>query len=130
MRVPCGVVPEVSTQGDRRISLLVEDGVIPPERHVSRSSVGVDGGATIAVATSDGHLLDRQFLTPGGRTRYRRLQHKLARQVKRSHNGSKTLHRMRVLRGRERQRRKDFCTQLAAHHTRGPCLRYYPPIPH
>lgn len=65
-------------------------------------------------STSDGNLIDREFLTPGEAKWYRRLQQKLARQKRGSANRRKTLAAMRRLKERERDRRGDFCAQVAA----------------
>ncbi|WP_063721550.1 RNA-guided endonuclease InsQ/TnpB family protein [Nocardia vinacea] len=95
------------------ISLLVEDGVIQGERHVSTSSVGVDRGVAVAVAASDGRLYDRSFAGKAEGQRYKRLQRKLARQKKGSANRRRTLDMMRSLKRRERNRRADFNAWVA-----------------
>jgi putative transposase len=109
----------VSRDGDRWfVSVLVEDGTTTPERHPSASSVGLDPGVVVAVATSDRELHDRPFTTPGEATRARRLQQRLARQAKTSRNRAKTRRRYARLRRRERLRRVDFGCQTAAYLTR------------
>lgn len=95
------------------ISFLVEDGRTTPERHVSASAVGVDRGVVIAVACSDGAIFDRPFTTTAERRRHLRLQQKLARQKKGSANRADTVAAIGRLRRRERQRRRDFCAQVA-----------------
>ncbi|MGB9221788.1 RNA-guided endonuclease InsQ/TnpB family protein, partial [Mycobacterium sp.] len=57
------------------VSLLVEDGVEAPATHAAPdTAVGVDRGVVVAVATSDGDLIDRAFLTEGERRRALGLQ--------------------------------------------------------
>lgn len=97
------------------VSFLVDDDQQTPEQHPMPSTgVGIDRGVAAAVATSDGVLLDREFRTPGEAERYRRLQHKLARQQRGSANRRRTLEAMRRIKRRERDRRTDFCAQTAA----------------
>ncbi|MRH90627.1 transposase [Nocardia sp. SYP-A9097] len=104
----------VSRDGDAWfVSFLIEDGATTPESHASVSAVGVDRGVVVAVACSDGNLLDRKFSTLGERKRYRRLQKRLARQQKKSVNRDKTRAAMRRIKGRERYRRKDFAAVAA-----------------
>ncbi|AFM10445.1 IS891/IS1136/IS1341 family transposase [Saccharomonospora phage PIS 136] len=106
----------VSRDGqDWFVSVLVEDGEKTPEQHaMPNTGVGVDRGVAAAVATSDGKLIDRDFVSTGEVKRYRRLQQKLARQKRGSQNRKKTLTAMRRLKRRERDRRTDFCYQVAA----------------
>ncbi|MGA9373842.1 MAG: transposase, partial [Mycobacterium sp.] len=48
------------------VSFLVDDGAHTPAGHAAAgAAVGVDRGVAAAIATSDGELIDRQFLTPG-----------------------------------------------------------------
>lgn len=96
------------------ISFLIDDGITtPPEHAVAGSAVGVDRGVAVAVATSDGHLIDRHFATDGERQRALRLQRRLARASKQSRNRIKTRQALGVIRARERHRRRDFCAQTA-----------------
>ncbi|SFT35663.1 putative transposase [Actinopolyspora lacussalsi subsp. righensis] len=101
-----GTVRSATVSRDGRewfVSFLVDDGKQTPGQHaIPNTSVGVDRGVVSAVATSDGKLIDREFTTPGEAERYRRLQQKLARQKCGSANR------------RERDRRGDFCSQVAA----------------
>jgi putative transposase len=73
------------------VSFLVDDGVTAPAEHGSPgTAVGVDRGVVVAVATSDGKLRDRDFLTAGERRRALRLQRQLSRAAKHSRNRAKT----------------------------------------
>ncbi|MGW2721169.1 transposase [Streptomyces sp. NPDC001492] len=67
----------------------------------------------VAVTTSAGHFHDRPFITAGEKTRYRRLQQRLARQKKGSANRRKTVAAMNRIMGRAIDRRADFCAHLA-----------------
>lgn len=96
------------------VSFLVDDGETTPEQHATpNTGVGVDRGVAAAVATSDGDLIDRDFISPGETERYRRLQRKLSRQKRGSANRRKTLAAMRRMKQREAHRRADFCNQTA-----------------
>jgi putative transposase len=116
-RPPAGITRSATVSRDGRhwfISFLVEDGCVTPERHATpEAAVGVDRGVTVAVVCSDGTMRDREFRTVGETRRYRRLQHRLARQKRGSANRRKTLDAMRRLKRRERDRRSDFCTWSA-----------------
>jgi len=99
-------------------TFCVEDGVaeaapngLPP--------VGVDRGVAIAVATSDGELLDREFATTGELGRIKRLQRRLARSI-RTHGRKRSSRRRDAVRAeigrlcsRIRARRADFASQTA-----------------
>jgi len=96
------------------VSFVVEDGKAVPETHARPgSAVGVDRGVVVAIATSDGALLDREFSTAGERRRALRLQRRLSRAGKHSRNRVKTRAALARIRGRERRRRQDFCVQSA-----------------
>jgi putative transposase len=96
------------------VSLLVEDGITTPAEHARPgTTVGVDRGVAVAVATSAGELLDQVFTTPGERRRAVRLQRKLCRADKSSANRGKTRQALAKLRARERRRRQDFCVKTA-----------------
>lgn len=105
----------VSREGDQWfVSLLVDDGRTTPERHAAPgTAVGVDRGVVVAVATSSGDLLDRQFVTAGERQRAVALQRQLARVDKHSRNRTKIRAKLAGLRARERRRRQDFCAKTA-----------------
>jgi putative transposase len=96
------------------VSFLVDDReATPPVHAVPGSAVGVDRGVVVAVATSDGRLRDRGFLSDGERCRALRLQRRLSRAGKHSRNRAKTRRALGVIRARERHRRKDFCARTA-----------------
>jgi putative transposase len=105
------------------VSFLVDDGKATPERHQQPgTAVGVDRGVVVAVATSDGELCDRQFVTAGERRRALRLQRQLSRCAQRGRNRDKTRAAIGVIRARERRRRADFCAQTARRLTAGNAL--------
>jgi putative transposase len=96
------------------VSFLVDDGdATPPVHAVPGSAVGVDRGVVVAVATSDGQLRDRRFLSGGERRRALSLQRRLSRAGKHSRNRAKTPQALAVIRARERHRRQDFCAFTA-----------------
>lgn len=96
------------------VSLLVDDGLTPPAQHTSPgTAVGVDRGVAVAVATSDGDLLDQVFTTPGEQRRAVRLQRKLSRAANGSANRNKTRQALAKVRARDRHRRQDFCQKTA-----------------
>ncbi|BBY46288.1 transposase [Mycolicibacterium celeriflavum] len=97
------------------VSFLVDDGMRTPNEHRAPGvAVGVDRGVAVAVATSDGELFDRTFVTDGEHRRAVALQRKLSRAGKGSANRAKTRSKLARLRARERRRRQDFCVQTAA----------------
>ena len=96
------------------LSVLIDDGRQIPEAHVSPGrAVGVDRGVAVAVATSDGQLIEQKFITVGERRRAVALQRKLSRCAKRSTNRDKTRAALAGVRARERRRRLDFAAQTA-----------------
>ncbi|GAA1097734.1 transposase [Nocardiopsis exhalans] len=96
------------------VSFLVEDGQLTPQQHARPdSAVGVDRGVKVAATTSDGTFHDREFTTEGEKTRYLKLQKKLARQEKGSANRSTTLGSMGRISSRAVDRRTDFCAYTA-----------------
>jgi putative transposase len=96
------------------VSFLVDDGATTPSAHVAPdTAVGVDRGVVVAVATSDGQLADRDFVTSGERARLLVLQRRLSRASKGSRNRVKARAGLAKLRARERARRVDFCAQTA-----------------
>jgi len=96
------------------LSLLVNDGIEAPAGHAGPdTAVGVDRGVAVAVATSDGELIDRAFVTEGERRRALALQRKLSRTAKGSANRNKARAALAELRARERCRRQDFCQKTA-----------------
>ncbi|ORW08481.1 MULTISPECIES: RNA-guided endonuclease InsQ/TnpB family protein [Mycolicibacter] len=105
------------------VSFLVDDGRQAPSAHsVPGTAVGVDRGVVVAVATSDGQLLDREFVTAGERRRALVLQRRLSRSAKRGRNRDKARAALTGLRARERHRRTDFCAQSAHRLTVGNAL--------
>ncbi|OKI50295.1 RNA-guided endonuclease InsQ/TnpB family protein [Micromonospora sp. CB01531] len=109
----------VSRDGDRwYISFCVEDGLAEAAPN-GKPPIGVDRGVAVAIATSDGGLDDRAFVTPGEAARLRRLQQRLSRSLRvhgRNH-GSNRRDNVRAeigrLNARIRHRRADFVTQEA-----------------
>lgn len=96
------------------LSVLVGDGCQTPASHASPgSAVGVDRGVAVAIATSDGALIDQAFVTVGERRRMVALQRKLSRCAKRSTKRDKTRAALAAVRARERRRRLDFAAQTA-----------------
>ncbi|WP_063037784.1 RNA-guided endonuclease InsQ/TnpB family protein [Nocardia pseudovaccinii] len=110
-----GVVRSATVSRDGNhwyVSFVVDDGKTTPKEH-AWPDPGVDRGVVVAVACSDGWMRDRRFTTRGEIKRHRRLQQKLARQKKGSASRRQTLAAMRSIRGRERDRRADFCAWTA-----------------
>lgn len=105
----------VRRDGDRwMVSFLIDDGQARPRCHGRPgSAVGVDRGVSVAVACSDGATLNGSFGADGAVARLRRLQKKLSRQKVNSHNRADTVGRIRRLRRRERDQRKDFAAKVA-----------------
>jgi putative transposase len=96
------------------ISFPVDDAITTPTQHAAPgSAVGVDRGVVVAVASSDGRLDNRDFVTDGEVPRTLRLQRRLARAAKQSRNRVKTREALNAIRARERHRRQDFCAQTA-----------------
>jgi putative transposase len=94
------------------ISFLVEDGVLTPEFHAG-TPAGIDRGVVVAATTSTGEFYDRGFATAGEKTRYRRLQQRLARSKKGSANRRKTVAAMNRVMSRVTDRRADFTAWTA-----------------
>jgi putative transposase len=100
------------------ISFCVDDGVAPVGPN-GKPPVGVDRGVAVAVATSDGWLRDREFITAGESRRLKRLQQRLARQQdKRSNRRKATKAKIAALNARIRARRADFIAWTATRLTR------------
>ncbi|MEO3744494.1 transposase [Plantactinospora sp. B5E13] len=109
----------VSRDGGRwYISFCVEDGVARVEPN-GNPPVGVDRGVTVAVATSDGDLYEREFANPGELRRIRRLQQRMARSLRihgrnrRSQRRDAVRAQLGRLQARIRARRADFAAQTA-----------------
>lgn len=96
------------------ISFLVDDGRRVSQAHrAPETAVGVDRGVAAAIATSEGELIDRPFVTASEHRRVVALQRRLSRCRKRSANRDKVRAALAQVRARERRRRKDFCAQAA-----------------
>jgi putative transposase len=96
------------------VSFLVDDGIATPAQHaMPGTAVGLDRGVVVAVATSDGDLLDQVFTTPDEQRRALALQRKLSRAAKGSANRTKVRQAFAKVRARERRRRQDFCVKTA-----------------
>jgi putative transposase len=96
------------------VAFLVDDAITTPTQHTAPgSAVGVDRGVAVAVASSDGRLANRDFVTDGEHRRALRLQRRLSRAAKQSRNRVKTREALAAIRARERHRRQDFCAQTA-----------------
>ncbi|GAB3810235.1 RNA-guided endonuclease InsQ/TnpB family protein [Micromonospora zhanjiangensis] len=115
----------VSRDGGRwYISFCVEDGVTEAVPN-GKPPVGVDRGVAVAVATSDGDMMDREFVTPGEAKRVKRLQQRLARSLRthgrnrRSGRRDATRAQIGRLNARIRARRADFAAQTAVRLVRG-----------
>lgn len=66
--------------GDWYISILIEDGVLAATCDPTLPAVGIDRGVKVALALSDGQMLDRAFTSPAEQARIAALQRKAARQ--------------------------------------------------
>lgn len=89
-------------------------GIQTPAVHAAPgTAVGIDRGVVVAVATSDGELADREFVTTGERRRTLVLARKLSRAAKGSANRNKTRQALAKLRATEWHRRQDFSAQTA-----------------
>ena len=96
------------------VSFVIEDGMATPVDHEAcNTSVGVDRGVRVAIATSDGRMKDRDFLSNGERRRALNLQRQLSRSTRGSRNSARKRTAYQAIRARERLRRKDFCAQIA-----------------
>ncbi|WP_412538077.1 transposase [Longispora sp. K20-0274] len=124
-RPPGGMVRSMTvgfSGGRWWVSLLVDDGRSTPARHARPdAATGVDRGVVVAVATSAGQLADRAFITPGEERRILALQRRASRQERRRRaHAARTSERSKATRAalnrlwaRVRDRRADFCHQLA-----------------
>jgi putative transposase len=72
------------------------------------SVVGIDRGVAVSAALSTGELLHTPSLTPGERTRLRRLQQRLARAQRGSNRRQRTKLAIAKLKARETDRRRDW----------------------
>jgi putative transposase len=100
------------------VSFLIDDGTQTPAAHAAPgTAVGIDRGVVVAIATSDGALIDRTFMTTGETRRAVVLQRKLSRCARRGRNRDKTRAALAAIHARARRRRQDFCAQTAHHLT-------------
>lgn len=99
------------------VSFAVDDGrnVAPPN---GKPAVGVDRGVKVAVATSDGWMRDRSFVTPGEAKRLKRLQQQVARRCRGSKRRAAAKTKLAQLHARIRNRRNDFNAWTADRLTR------------
>jgi putative transposase len=120
-RPPGGTIRNatVTRDGGRwYISFCVEDGIAEVAPN-GRPPAGVDRGVAVAVATSDGALHDRQFVSTGETARLKRLQQRLARSLRTHGRNRRSKRRNTVhaqlgrLNARIRARRADFAAQTA-----------------
>ena len=66
--------------GDWYISILVEDGILEATADPALPAVGIDRGVVVALALSDGRMLDKDFTSTGEQAAIVRLQQQAARQ--------------------------------------------------
>jgi putative transposase len=83
------------------------------------SVVGVDRGVAVSAALSTGELLHTPTLTPGERTRLRRLRQRLARAKRGSNRRQRTKLAIARLRARETDRRRDWVEKTTTDLARG-----------
>lgn len=81
--------------------------------NLQRGRAGVDRGVVNAIATSDGDFLNRDFLSRGERERLRRLERRRSRCRPGSRRRQAVQEKIRSIRRRERDRRRDFCAKAA-----------------
>lgn len=115
--------------GAWNISILVQDGVVEvlPPTPDPRPTVGVDRGVKVALALSDGRMLNREFTTDAETDRVKALQRRAARQHGPRTPGSagrkgrrdpskrwlRTQKQIAKIAARQRRRRDDFTTKTA-----------------
>jgi putative transposase len=107
--VPAGVKSYRITRdraGRWHVAFAHIPGPIPGPR--DGSVVGVDRGVAVSAALSTGELLHATSLTPGERTRLRRLQQRLARAKRGSNRRARTKLAIARLKAREADRRRDW----------------------
>ena len=114
------------------VSLLVEDGVMGPTVDPTLPEVGIDRGVTVALALSDGRMLDQDFTSSRDKAAIVRLQQQAARQHRprvpgtRGRKGRRapskrwlrTQARITKKLAKQRRRRDDFTTKTASALTR------------
>lgn len=110
--------------GDWFISVLVEDGVAEATTSSLLPAVGIDRGVKVALALSDGRMLDRAFTDDTETGRVQRLQRTAARQQgPRTRTGGRrqpskrwqrTQRKITKIAARQRRRRDDFTAKAAS----------------
>jgi len=118
--------------GDWYVSILVDDGILEATADPELPAVGIDRGVVVALALSDGRMLDEAFTTPDEQAAIVRLQQKAARQHgprvpgTRGRNGRRppskrwlaTQARIAKKSAKQRRRRDDFTAKAARALTR------------
>jgi len=118
--------------GDWYVSFLVNDGIEEAKCNPELPSVGIDRGVAVALALSDGRMLDRQFTSTREQAAIIRLQQQAARQHgprapgTRGRKGRRapskrwlrTQARIAKKLAKQRRRRDDFTTKTASTLTR------------
>ncbi len=117
-----------SVHGQWFLSILVEDGVLEATCDPALPTVGIDRGVTVALARSDGRMMDRDFTSPSESARLVKLQRQAARQRgprtpkggrrEPSKRWQRSQQQIAKLHRRQRQRRDDFTAKAATELTR------------
>ncbi|MHB1524972.1 MAG: RNA-guided endonuclease InsQ/TnpB family protein [Candidatus Dormibacteria bacterium] len=103
----------IEPDGKMFVSILCERRDRRPTKPLSETVLGVDRGVAIAVATSDGELIDRAMWTPKEKERLVRLERSRERQKKGSKNREETKRLIAAMHARARQRRQDFTEKVS-----------------
>lgn len=121
----CSATWTIEPDGKVFVSVLVEVRKRQPSKPRIAgpgSEIGVDRGVQVAVATSDGELIDRDMWTASERTRLVRLERQRERQKtmrrkdkrqQKSNRQQKTERRIAAMHARARRRRQDFVEQIS-----------------
>jgi len=134
---PSHVLQQTLKDLDRAISFLVDDGILEVEPPVPdpRPQVGIDRGVKVALALSDGRMIDQAFTNLAEQQRLTRLQQQLSRQhgprskpskqAQRKNPGARgrrqqpsnrwlaTKAKITAIHARQRRRRDDFLAKQA-----------------
>ena len=122
--------------GDWYVSFLVEDGILEATGDPALPAVGIDRGVVVALALSDGRMLDQKFTSTREQSAIVRLQQLAARQHgprvpgTRGRKGRRapskrwlrTQARITKKLAKQRRRRDDFTAKTASALTRNHCL--------
>ena len=122
--------------GDWYVSLLIEDGILEKTCNPELPAVGIDRGVVVALALSDGRMLDQDFTSAAEHAAIVRLQQKAARQHgprvpgARGRKGRRPASKRwlrtqaRIARklAKQRRRRDDFTAKAASELTRSHSL--------